>query len=756
MADAELLLEIGVEELPAGWLPDLTRQLGEHLAARLAEHRLDAAAPEAFATPRRLAARVARVAGRQADREETVLGPPVSAAFGPDGQPAPAALGFARKQGVGVDALVRVETPKGVYVACRRRDPGRPAVEVLPAVLAAVLRDLSFPKPMRWDAALDDGRGELLFGRPIRWLVYLYGGRVVPFVIRRTAGAAGPDVREVRARAVTYGHRVLAPDRRPGRPIRVRGFADYRRALRRHFVLIDRTERATRIRRDLDRAARRLGGQVFEGGTSLLAELPDLVEYPSVVAGRFDEAFLRLPAEVLTTTMIHHQHDVPVVAEGGRVQPVFLAVLNTRPADRRAVVANAERVLAARLRDAAFFWDADRRQPLEARLARLDTIVVHGALGSYRQKAERVAALADWIAREAFGRPDQAPHARRAGLLAKADLATEMVREFTELQGVMGGIYAREDGEPEEVWKAIYYHYLPVAVEADAPPRPGDLGRAAVSWSAVSLADKLDTLVGLFAAGERPTGSRDPFGLRRHAHGIVRVLADLEALTGLTARPRLGDLAREAARVGGYATAAEAEAARATFMLERLAFLLEQRGVSPEVVRAVLWEGGEDVSPADAWDRARTLEACRHEPEFVDLARLYKRASNLVVEQLGPSGVRAMTADERARLCEPAERRLRDAIDAVTPVVAACTARGDYVGAVTALARLAPAVDEFFTEVLVMTDQADLRAARLALLGELRQLVLGVGDLSFCAPAASGAGADHHTREARERGRSRI
>ncbi len=757
MPKRELLLEIGVEELPAAWLPDLTRQLAERLATRLADHRLAATPPETFTTPRRLVAHVGRVAPRQADREETVLGPPASVAFTADGHPTAAGLGFARKQGAAVADLVRVATPKGDYVACRKYEPGRPAIEVLPGVVAAVLRDLVFPKPMRWDAQLDDGRGELLFGRPIRWLVLLYAGRVVPFVIRRTPAARGPAVRDLRAGSVTYGHRVLARDGRPGRPIRVTGFADYCAKLARHGVVLDRAARAARISRALERAARALGGQVLATASApLLEELPDLVEYPSVVAGRFDEIFLRLPAEVLTTTMIHHQHNVPVVDAAGALKPVFLAVLNTRPLDTRPVVTNAERVLGARLRDAAFFWDTDRRQPLEARLDRLDTLLFHQALGSYRQKAERVAALAEWIAQVPFDRPDQAGHARRAGLLAKADLTTEMVGEFPELQGRMGGIYAREDGEPEEVWKAIYHHYLPVGVEPDAPPAPGDLGRAAIVWAAVSLADKLDTLVGLFAAGERPTGSRDPFGLRRQAQGVVRLLADLRSLTGVDRRPRLAELTHEAARLYAREHPDASSGPRAAFLLDRLAFLLEQRGASPAVVSAVLWPGGEEVSPADAWDRARAIEALRDAPEFVELARLYKRAANLVADELGPAGIRVMTAEERSRLVEPAERRLRQAIDEATPLVTAKTACGDYTGATKVLARLAPAVDEFFGQVLVMTDQADLRAARLALLGELRQLVLRVGDLSSCAPASPGVGASGADPSTKTKTRSGI
>jgi glycyl-tRNA synthetase beta chain len=536
--ERELLLEIGCEELPASWLPGLTRQLRDKGTAILAEFRLALTDPaESYSTPRRLTLRIPRLAERQEDLEELVTGPPVSAAFGPDGTPTPAAAGFAKKQGIAVADLTRVQTPKGEYLGAQKRQRGRAAVDVLPDVLAALLRALAFPKQMHWDAQLGDGRGELVFGRPIRWLLFLYGGRVVPFTIGRTALARGASVQEVESAAVTYGHRFLTTSGRAGRSIKVRQFDEYRAKLAEHFVILDREGRRDRIARELDLHARRLGARVMPmGQAALLQEVPDLVEYPAVIAGSFDPAFLDLPSEVLTTTMVHHQHFFPVVdqADPGRLKPAFLAVTNTEPQDRRTIAINAERVLTARLRDATFFWDSDRRTPLAARLDRLDTVLFHKRLGSYRAKAERIEALARWIAGEAFERPDVADAAATAARLAKADLTTDMVREFTELQGTMGGIYAREEGQPETVWKAIYHHYLPVAVEAGAEPSRVQLGEAAVSWAAVALADKLDTVVGLFKAGERPTGSRDPLGVRRQMQGAVRILMDLPELTGVS------------------------------------------------------------------------------------------------------------------------------------------------------------------------------------------------------------------------------
>ena len=536
--DRELLLEIGCEELPASWLPALTNQIGDVVSHQLREHRLALDSPaETFSTPRRLTVWVARVSDRQTDLEEMLNGPPVSASFKPDGAPTPAAAGFAAKHGVDVSALERVTTAKGEYVAFRRRQRGKATVDVLPDVLTATLRGLSFPKSMHWDAMLDDGRGDLLFGRPIRWILFSYGGRVVPFTIARPSGAQSGQVQPVQSGAVTYGHRFLTTSGRAGRAIKVRSFEEYRTRLLENFVILERGERHDKIARELDAKAQRLSSRVSRSVSSesgLLAEVPDLVDYPSVIAGTFASEFTQvLPDEVLTTTLIHHQHYFPVEGEDGRLKPAFLAVINTEPDNERTIARNAERVVTARLRDAMFFWEADRRTPLDARIDRLSTLLFHKKVGTYREKAERIERLAERIALESFGAsPETAKQAARAARLAKADLTTDMVRELTELQGIMGGIYAREEGLPEEVWKAIYFHYLPVGVEADAAPTRAQLGKAAVTWAAVSLADKLDTIVGLFAAGEKPTGSRDPYGLRRAAQGVVQILIDLPDLVG--------------------------------------------------------------------------------------------------------------------------------------------------------------------------------------------------------------------------------
>jgi len=727
--DRELLLELGCEEIPASWLPGLTNQIGDIVAGQLREHRLPPESPaETYSTPRRLTVRIARVPERQTDLEELVNGPPVSASFKPDGTPAPAAAGFAAKQGVEVGALERVQTPKGAYLAFRRRQRGKAAVDVLPAVLGATLRALAFPKAMRWDARLEDGHGELLFGRPIRWILYLYGGRVVPFTISRSSAAQTGQVQDVSSGAVSYGHRFLTTSGRAGRAIKVRSFDEYRARLLENFVVLARGDRHDKIASQLDAKAQRLQGRVSRVvhlHSTLLQEVPDLVEYPSVVAGTFGLEFLDLPEEVLTTTLIHHQHYFPMEAEDGKLKNAFLAVINTEPDNERTIARNAERVVTARLRDARFFWEADRKVALAARVDRLATLLFHKKLGSYKEKAERIARLAEWLAREALGADEvTAQHAAKAARLAKADLTTDMVREFTELQGTMGGIYAREERLPEEVWKAIYFHYLPVGVEADAPPNRAQLGTAAVTWAAVSLADRLDTIVGLFSAGERPTGSRDPYGLRRAAQGAMKILVDGTPSLPVTA------LVEQAHRnYGERPVAADGwQEAVSEFLKEREAHVFDRRGFRMDEIRAVLphW-----ASPHLALKRIEAVQTSRSSADFEALAVLLKRVNNITRGH----GKTAGMSDLKARLKEPAELALADEIDRRFPAIGKAALAANYGEAMRELAALREPVDRFFVDVLVMADDVDLRDARLTLLTTLKEAIREwVGDIAEIAP----------------------
>jgi len=728
--DRELLIEIGVEELPASWMPGLTRQLAQRLEERLKELRIAPGAPvESFSTPRRLTARVAGIAERQDDLDETITGPPVSAAFDKQGQPTQAALGFARKQGVPFEQITRATTAKGEYLAFQKHVRGRSAVDTLPDVMRGLLRDLAFPKQMHWDACLDDGRGELLFGRPIRWLLFLYGGRVVPFTINRSAGAGGQQVQDVESGALTYGHRFLATSGRAGRSIKVRSFEEYQARLSEHFVVLDHAERRDRIARELDLHARRLGGRVqLKEHAALIEEVADLIEYPGVIAGFFDAGFLVLPEEVLSTTLVHHQHWFPVVTDKGGLKEAFLAVVNTQPADERVIAKNAERVVAARLRDARFFWEADLKQTLESRLDRLHTVAFHKKLGSYRDKAERIEKLAGWIATDVFGRGDVAGEAARAARLAKADLTSDMVFEFPELQGTMGGIYAREEGQPEPVWKAIYHHYLPIGVEADAPPSRAQLGQTPEVWAAVALADKVDTFVALTHAGERATGSRDPFGLRRQIQGAVRILMDLPELAGIRVEVPLVVVLNRAIELlpAGASAGAEQLHAAVEFARERVRFILEHRGYEADLVRAAT--ANEHVIPLQARRLVEALRPMKGSEDLQALAVLFKRVKNIARE------LTTRAALDRSALTEPAEQALVAELDARRPRVAAAVKAADYRQAFAEIAGLRPVVDRFFTEVFVMAEEARLRQARLTLMAELRDLILTLADISEIVP----------------------
>jgi len=719
--DRELLLEIGTEEIPASWLPGLTRQIGQVLEARLKEARLAIDEPiETYSTPRRLTVRSARIGERQTDLEELVTGPPVSAAFDKDGRLTPAGAGFVKKQGVPEGQIERIKTPKGEYIGVRKHQRGRAAVDVLPEVLGGVLRGMAFPKQMRWDAALDDGKGELPFGRPIRWILYLYGGRVVPFTISRSPLAQGGRVQDISTGASTYGHRFLTTTGRAGRAVKVKHFEDYQKRLAEHFVMLDRTERHDRIARELDSEARRRGGRIARSliGQGMLDEVPDLVEYPVIVSGTFAEEFLHLPEEVLTTTMIHHQHFFPITGDHGKLMPVFLAVMNIEPEQPEVIARNMERVLTARLRDAQFFYQIDRQQPLSAYHLRLNTVLFHKKAGTYLDKAERVGELAAHLALNVFKRPEVQGFAREAGRMCKADLATDMVRELTELQGTMGGIYAREDGRPEEVWKAIYFHYLPVGVEATSPPTREQLGKAAITWAAVSLADKLDTINSLFAAGERPTGSRDPYGLRRAAQGIVRILVDLPELTGLDLRLTLADLVNTSADEAFW-----------VFMLDRVRFVLEQRGYDARNVRAVTHSEITELSPLVAKRKLEVLPEFTESEDFKQLAVLFKRVKNIA------KNLDASAPDLGGVLSEPAEKALASEVDRLQPVIAAAAASGTgYRKAFAEAAKTGPAVAKFFDDVMVMADDPKLRDARLRLLRRLEGLILQLADVSEIVP----------------------
>jgi glycyl-tRNA synthetase beta chain len=668
----------------------------------------------------------ADVAPRQADREERVFGPALKAARDAAGAWTNAALGFARKSGVAPEALQQAPkdpaAPGELYLVFLKKTPGRAAGEVLPAVVAATLRSLAFPKRMSWDAWLPDGKGAFPFGRPIRWLVALLGGEVVPFEIHElVAGAAGPVI--VRSGDATYGHRFL-PRGLERQAVPVGSFADLEQRLRERCVILDPEERARRIREEL---ARHAGGRAPADDHGLPAEWRDLVEYPTVVAGRVPAEFRSLPTEVLQTVLVHHQKYLPLTS-GGSVER-FAAVTNGDGANAAQIVRGMERVVVARLRDAAFFYAEDRKRPLASRAEDLAGVTFHQGLGSYRDKTARMVALVDAMA-EAMGlltKPEREA-AREAARLSKVDLTTLMVREFPELQGVMGGIYLRAEGTHwDNVALAVQWHYHPISIEEDAPPRGAVNGSDATVFAAVSLADKLDTLAGYFGLGLAPTGSSDPFGLRRAAQGVVRVLLDLWVADVAERRPSLRRLAAQA--VAGYGGVVPRDAAETTrelegFLLDRLRYVLVARGFPGDEVEAVLGAREPDAldDPHEAWLRLQALHRVRSEArdDFERLAVAFKRAKNIL-------GEGTHRPADPALFQEPAERELHEAVARLSAV------NDGYEARLRSLAGLRGPVDRFFDDVLVMAEDPKVRANRLGLLSPALSLFYRIADISKLA-----------------------
>jgi glycyl-tRNA synthetase beta chain len=716
----EFLLEIGCEELPAAWLAGLGEQLGARFEDAATRERLDPREVHVYWTPRRLVL-AAEVVARQADREETVWGPSVKVARNDAGW-TPAALGFARKGGVAPEELQQGAKETGSadqHLFFVKRTAGRGGAEVLAAVMGQVLRALAFPKRMSWDAWLEDGRGVFPFGRPIRWLLAVLDGAVVPFTIHSVSqGGRGQPL--VQSADLTRGHRFL-PRGAAGAAIRVRSFHELRTQLREHSVVLDPEERGRRIKEGLQQAN---GGRDVQDDHGLAAEWRNLVELPTVVGGRIPAEFRSLPVEVLQTVLVHHQKYVPLLS-GGAVER-FAAIINSDDANAAEIVRGMERVVVARLRDAAFFFAEDRKQPLAERVDALAGITFHQALGTYLDKTGRMVRLVDAMGADLklLTKPEHEA-ARMAARLAKADLGTLIVREFPELQGTMGGIYMRAEGTHwDSVVRAVRWHYHPVSVEETAAPHGELAGSDATVFAAVSLADKLDTLAGYFGIGEAPTGSRDPFGLRRAGQGVVRLLLDFWQADVAESRPDLKALIPAA--LAGYGSALKRPAAEVAldlegFLLERLEHVLATR-FPREEVDAVLStpQVSALADPFDALVRLKALHRVRGEAneDFAHLAVAFKRAKNILTDQKSAPEV------EPALFDSPAERDLHDAVGRVAQ------ANGEYDARLRSLAGLRGPVDRFFDDVMVMAEEPRVRANRLGLLQQTLSLFYRIADIS--------------------------
>jgi glycyl-tRNA synthetase beta chain len=709
----DFLVEIGTEELPPKALRTLAEAFTAALSAGLDKAGLAHGALQGFATPRRLAVLVKRLAAAQPPQHVKRRGPPVSAAFDAGGAPTRPALAFAESCGTTLDALKRVEEGKGTFLFFEGTKPGSRAVELLPQLVQAALDQLPIPRRMHW------GEGHALFVRPVHWVVMLFGREVVQATLLET-----PSGRHTR------GHRFHAP-----KPLSLASPGAYEKTLReRGRVIADFAARRERIREGVAAAAAALGGRALITAP-LLDEVTALVEWPVPLAGHFEERFLKLPREVLISTLEDHQRYFPVEDGQGALLPAFIAVSNIESRDPAKVREGNERVVRPRLADAAFFWEQDRKEPLALRIPQLDAVTFQVQLGSLGDKMRRLRALAPDIALAIGGSRENAV---RAAELAKCDLLTAMVSEFPELQGIMGTHYAQADGEGHEIALAIREHYLPRGAGDELP-----VTRAGV---AVAIADKLDTLAGIFAIGEKPSGTKDPFGLRRAALGVQRILIekgldlDLKSLIAKALTAVRADIERLAAQAPKAAAPGAGAPARAPedigaeiyeFLMERLrAYYLDGAGatgrapVSTEMFDAVL--AARPASPLDFDARLRALSTFLALPEAASLTAANKRIANILRKANEPAGAEV----DVQQLREEAEVRLYDAMRALRESVSAATSRREYAGALGTLAQLRPVVDAFFDQVMVMDENPRLRANRLSLLAQLQGFFAGVADLS--------------------------
>ena len=690
----DFLVEIGAEEMPPKSLAALGEAFRDGLVAGLESAGLSHGAAKAFFTPRRLAVSVSKLLDRQPEQRIERRGPPVSAAFDSAGQPTRAATAFAESCGVGLDELTRIKDAKGEFLFCRTTRAGEPAARLLPGIVEAALDGLPIARRMRW------GDGTAQFVRPVHWVVLLHGDAIVP-----------GEILGIAAGRMTRGHRFHTK-----KPIALRSPGGYVGALEKGFVRADFDARRERIRAGVVAAAEAESG-VAVVDAAVLDEVTALTEWPVPIAGGFDPRFLELPPEVLVATLQDHQRYFPVRGADGKLMPRFVAVANLESRDPSQVRAGNERVVRPRLADAAFFFAADRKATLASRRDALAAVTFQAQLGTLADKTARVTALATQIARVA-GRDSAA--AQRAAELAKCDLLTAMVGEFPELQGVMGRYYALNDGEPSEVAAAIAEQYLP-RFAGDSLPATG-------AGLALAVADKLDTLVGIFAIGQKPTGTKDPYGLRRSALGVLRILIETGIALDLREliRSALDSVAADLARLGGKPPADGLADEIYDYMMERLrAWYLEAGGsITTEMFDAVL--DTRPASPLDFDNRLRALAGFLQLPDAAGLTAANKRIANI----LRKAGEQPSPRVDPGLLTDPHERQLATEVEALRVDVERLVTARRYADALARLASLRGSVDAFFDHVLVMADDVGVRANRLALLAALSRLFLHMANLS--------------------------
>jgi glycyl-tRNA synthetase beta chain len=681
----ELIVEIGSEEIPARFIPPALAQWKEIFLEEMAKVRIPPGPVKTVGTPRRLALLAYDLPETQEETVEEVMGPPKKVAFDQRGNPGPAALGFARAQGVDIAQLAVVSTAKGDYICARKKHAGRPTSEVLAEVLPNLITSISFPKSMRWNAS------RVSFARPIRWLVAVLDGRALPI-----------EVGGIKAGSNSLGHRFLS-----GRTFPVSGPVDYPSACRDNFVIVDPDERRKIIENDLKRIAEEKGGQIVPDA-ELMDTVVNLVEYPQVLLGHFEADFISLPREVLITVMRDAQFYFSLASAKGELLPCFSLVTDgARGIPDKIVEAN-QRVLRAKLADAKFFFQADSKTRLADRVDSLKGLIFQAQLGTAYEKSQRLVKLASYLAD--IVDPAAKEAASRAALLAKADLTTQMVVEFPKLQGAMGREYARLSGEDPQVAQAIYEHYLPKSYGQESP--------GTTAGVIVSLADKIDTIVGCFSVGLVPTGTADPYGLRRAALGIIQLLIDNRLSLSISALAKEAfSLVKEKAQRDGQETVKEV----VQFFQQRM-FGLLNRDYPYDIVDAGL--SAAQFDPFLASLRVKALEEFKGQGLLYSLALSYKRVANIL------QGINPDQSIDPELFAEPSERNLHNIFVEAKENLQNRLEKREFLAALTDLYRLKEPIDTFFDDVLVMAEDERLRSNRLALLNDIKQIFILLADFA--------------------------
>lgn len=686
---AELLLEIGTEEIPAGYLEDAAEELKSLADSALKENRINTSGEvHAYYTPRRLALVCLRLAEKQEDYTQEVMGPPRKSAYDQNGNPTKAATGFAAKNGISVEEITFIETPKGDYLFVKRKIPGRPTIELLSEILPKLISQISWPKSMRW---ADIG---FPFARPIHWVLALLGGKVIPF-----------EIAGVKSGNTTKGHSFMSP-----KTLEIKGFQDYLKKMKKNYIIIDQMERRKSVEEGVREMVNKASG-VPINDPDLVVTVANLVEYPSAVLGGFDRSFLELPSPVLITAMRKHQKYFAINDKAGRLMPHFVAINNTIAKDESIVTKGHERVLRARLSDAAFFFKEDRKKPLADRLNNLKEVIYQAKLGTSYAKVERFTSLARIIAGEAA--PEKEEYVILAARLCKCDLVTSIVTEFPELQGIIGREYSMLDGHPEEICTAIYEHYLPA--------KAGDELPKTVTGAIVGMADRMDTIAGCFATGLEPTGAADPFALRRHALAIMRIIED----RGWTIS--INEFISRSLEILSKDIPFDMEKVHSgilNFFRERYKNKMLTAGYDTDLVEAVIYAGFDRISELpfriDQLNRFIT-----ESKDFNALALTFKRVSNILKNQERTQSV------TESLFKHPCESALWTAYNGIKDKVKGLTDDKKYFDALNTISGLKKPVDEFFDGVEVLTKESDgLRNNRVAILNNIASLFLGLADFS--------------------------